>query len=123
MRPVTWESIIEACMDINYKMIGKRIRRYRLSKNITQEEMAFQIGTSPAYICNIEQGKKKASLQKLCEISEVLGVTINDLIYSSAISSQGNKSKEFSDLLSLCTKEDQGLILSNMSSIIQMFIS
>ena len=110
-------------MDINHKTIGKRIRRYRLSKNITQEELAFQINTSAAYISNIELGKKKASLQKLCEISEILGVTINDLVYSPAERTQGVKTKEFNELLSLCPIEDQQLLLNNLSSIIQTLIS
>lgn len=110
-------------MDLNYRMIGKRIRRFRLSRKITQEEMAFQVGTSAAYICNIEQGKKKASLQKLCEISEILGVTVNDLVYSSAVIPPGAKSKEFNDLMSLCPAEDRKIILANMSSIIQTFIT
>ena len=85
--------------------------------------MAFQVGTSAAYICNIEQGKKKASLQKLCEISEILGVTVNDLVYSSAVIPPGAKSKEFNDLMSLCPAEDRKIILANMSSIIQTFIT
>ncbi len=110
-------------MDLNYKTIGKRIRRYRLSKNITQEELAFQINTSSAYISNIELGKKKASLQKLCEISEIFGITINDLIYNPAERTQGIKTKEFNDLLSLCPVEDQQLLLNNMSSIIQTLLS
>ena len=110
-------------MDINYHIIGKRIRRYRLSRNITQEELAFQIETSAAYVSNIEHGKKKASLKKLCEISEILGVTINDLLYNSTEQTLGEKANEFSELLSLCPPEDQKLILTNMSSIIQTFIS
>ena len=110
-------------MEINYMLIGKRIRRFRLSKNITQEELAFQIGTSAAYISNIEHGKKKASLQKLCEISEILGVTVNDLLYSSSDQRPDNRSKEFAELLSLCSVEDQEIILSNLSSIIQTFIT
>lgn len=110
-------------MDLNYHMIGKRIRRYRLSRSITQEEMAFQIGTSAAYVSNIERGKKKASLQKLCEISEILGITVNDLIYNSAERTFTGKSKEFTDLLSLCPVEDQQVLLNNISSIIQTFIS
>ena len=110
-------------MELDYKQIGKRIRRYRLARNITQEEMAFQVGTSAAYISNIEQGKKKASLKKLCEISEFLGVTVNDLVYGAAIRSLTSNFKEFNELLSLCPIEDQEIILSNMSSIIQTFIS
>ena len=110
-------------MDLNYSMIGKRIRKFRNSRNITQEEMAFRVGTSAAYISNIEQGKKKASLQKLCEISDILGITVNDLVYSTDVWPLGTKSKEFNELMALCPIEDQKLILSNMSSIIQAFIS
>ena len=110
-------------MDLNYKMIGKRIRRFRLSKNITQEELAFQINTSASYISHIECGNKKASLQKLYEISEVLGVTLDDLIYNAKEQSSGEYSKEFGELLSLCSVEDQKLLLNNFSAIIHTFIS
>ena len=68
-------------MDIDYIAVGKRIREFRLQKRFTQEELAFRITSSASYISNIESGKKKPSLQKLVEISEVLGVTINDFIY------------------------------------------
>jgi len=110
-------------MELNYLIIGKRIRRFRMSRNITQEELAFQIDTSAAYISNIERGKKKASLQKLCEISEILGVTVNDLIYNSAERTPDTGSKEFAELLSLCPPEDQQILLTNISSIIQALIS
>ena len=67
---------------IDYYIVGSRIRQYRIERNITQEELAFQVDTSAAYISNIERGIKKPSLQKLSEIAEVLQVTVNDLIYS-----------------------------------------
>lgn len=66
---------------IDYYIVGSRIRQYRIEKNITQEELAFQVETSAAYISNIERGIKKPSLQKLSEIAEVLQVTINDCIF------------------------------------------
>ena len=110
-------------MNVNYHTIGKRIRRYRLSRNITQEELAFQVETSAAYISNIERGKKKASLETLFGISEVLGVTVNDLVYNTAERAPEAKTKELTELLSLCPPEDQQLILSHMTSIIQTFIS
>ncbi|WP_175475280.1 helix-turn-helix domain-containing protein [Butyrivibrio sp. ob235] len=51
-------------MKINYKTIGKRIKIFRNEKNITQEQLAYQINSSPSHICNIERGIKKPSLQK-----------------------------------------------------------
>ena len=47
---------------MNQEKIGKFIAQCRKEKNITQEELAFEINTSPAYICNIERGKKKEVL-------------------------------------------------------------
>ena len=109
-------------MDLNYVLIGKRIKRFRLYKNITQEELAFEIKTSSAYISNIERGKKKPSLQKLYEISEILGVTINDLVYSSSDNVSVLNNKELSEMISLCTPEKQQLLINSISSIIQSYI-
>ena len=110
-------------MSINYLIIGKRIRYYRLSKRITQEELAFRIGTSAAYISNIESGKKKPSLQKLAQISEVLKITVNDLIYTPGVNLDSLSSPELSELISKCSVEKQELILKNISEIIQSFIT
>ncbi|MCR5330194.1 MAG: helix-turn-helix domain-containing protein [Lachnospiraceae bacterium] len=74
-------------MDIDYIDVGMRIRYFRRQKRISQEELAFRIESTAAYISSIECGKKKPSLQKLVQISEVLGVTVNDFIYTTAASS------------------------------------
>ena len=68
-------------MIVNYSAIGKKIKHSRQMHDLTQEDLAFEIDTSPAYISNIERGKKKPSLQKLIEITEILEITINDLLY------------------------------------------
>ena len=52
-------------MTINYHAVGNRIRAYRLDKGITQEELAFRVNTSSAYISNIENAKKRPSLSDL----------------------------------------------------------
>ncbi len=68
-------------MKVSYRSIGARIREYRLERNMTQEDLAYSIGSSPSYICHIENGRKKVSLTKLVDIAEILDVTINDLVY------------------------------------------
>ena len=110
-------------MEINYVRLGQRIKRFRKNKNITQEELAFELNTSSSYVSNIECGKKKPSLSKLVKISEVLGVTINDLIYSAPDNSLLLNNKELSELISLCTPEKQQLLIDSISSIIKSFIT
>ena len=67
-------------MDIDYIKLGRRIRYFRKLQGYTQEEFAFELNTSPAYISNIERGIKKPSLQKLLEICRLLQISPNDLL-------------------------------------------
>lgn len=66
---------------VNYEAVGNRIRKLRTDKGMTQEELAFRLGSSAAYLSNIENGIKKPSLTKLTDIARQLDVTLNDLIY------------------------------------------
>ena len=65
---------------LDYKEIGERIRSYRKKNGYTQEQLAFTISTSTAYISYIERAIKKPSLQKLAQIAEVFGIPIDSLI-------------------------------------------
>ncbi len=98
---------IGKAMEIDYKIIGKRIRSLRISKNVSQEQLAFLINSSPSYISNIERGVKKPSLQKLIEIAEVLDVTVNDFIYNSSTPYIIYDNKELSNIISECTPDMQ----------------
>ena len=109
-------------MHVDYIIVGKRIRLFRSHKKITQEELAFRIGTSAAYISNIESGKKKPSLQKLVQISEVLGVTVNDFIYSSYDMSDLQQGI-VSHTAGHPTDDNQQLLIKNLSALINSFIT
>ncbi len=103
---------------INYKVIGSRIRQYRKDREISQEELAFLVKTSPAYISNIERGIKKPSLQKLKEIADVMHVTVNDFIYDTSYSSNAFVDHDFQHIISYCTPEKQRIITKNIAEII-----
>ena len=110
-------------MSINYQSIGQRIKYFRKEKRITQEELAFRIMTSAAYISNIESGKKKPSLQKLTEIAESLGITINDLIYLPTLNASSFNVSEINKMISHCPPEKQLLLLQSISTILQTIIT
>ncbi len=110
-------------MSINYQTVGLRIRNFRMERGISQEELAFQVNTSAAYISNIENGHKRPSLSKLIEISEVLGVTMNDLIYTSSPDNPFSDNVELNEMISLFTPEKQKLLINHISAIIKSFIT
>jgi len=64
-------------MDIN-KYIGEKIRTYRLSKNINQEELAEYLGVSIQSISRYELGDRKTDNDVLFKLADYFNVSIND---------------------------------------------
>ena len=74
-------------MNIDYKLIGERIKRARKSKGITQENMAERLNVSIGYVSQVERGVTKISLDLLGAISTILECDVAVLISESAINS------------------------------------
>jgi transcriptional regulator with XRE-family HTH domain len=69
-------------MKINYKLIGKQIKEFRLAKNLTQEQLAELCDISNIHISNIERGSGSISLATLEKLARELDFEINVNIYS-----------------------------------------
>ena len=105
-------------MDINYVNLGKRIRYYRKLQGYTQEDFAFALDTSPAYVSNIERGIKKPSLQKLFEICSILNITLNDLL--PAVPAGYDNHMNFDTLVKQYPEGSRQKILQCLAEIIQI---
>ena len=63
-----------------YFIIRKNIKKFRLEKNLTQQDLADMTEMSREYICDIENEKrnKHLTIAVLGRISEALGIDIAD---------------------------------------------
>ena len=61
------------------KKFGARLQKIRLSKSITQEELAYKIEKTTHYISDIENGKRKPNLNTVIDLFVALEVTPNEL--------------------------------------------
>jgi DNA-binding XRE family transcriptional regulator len=59
------------------KVLGKKIQKRRKELDLTQEEVAFKIGISRAYMGYIEQGRYAPSLEVLGKIAKTLKTSIS----------------------------------------------
>ena len=66
----------------NMETIGANIRRERMLRRMSMEELSEILQLSTAFIGLIERGQRGAKLANLMKISEVFGITVNDLVYS-----------------------------------------
>ncbi len=59
--------------------IGENIKRLRLAKSMTQEQLAQRLNLSPQAVSKWENGATAPDIQLLPELSVLLGVTIDEL--------------------------------------------
>ena len=67
-------------MNVNFKLIGKRIQEVRKQQEMTQAELAALTDMSDSYISYIETAKKQATLESLLLTSNALGITVDELL-------------------------------------------
>lgn len=61
------------------KRVGQNIKRLRLKKKWSQEQLAFEADLHRAYIGQIERGEKNIGLSNLQRIATALGVPAQKL--------------------------------------------
>ena len=76
-------------MNIDYKLIGERIKKARKLMGMTQDMMAEKLGVSIGYVSQVERGITKISLDLLGAISSILECDIASFITESATNSPG----------------------------------
>lgn len=102
---------------MDYKTIGHRIRKYRKSNNLSQEQLAERIGISPTHMSHIETGSTKLSLPVLVNIAVSLNTSTDSLLF---------EQKKFSpdDLIKVvtkCNEKQQAVIMSVITSVAEFF--
>ena len=62
-----------------YKQVGDNIRKYRKEKQLSQESLAFEVGSTRNYIGCIERAEKFPSLGLLFDVAKVLNIEVKEL--------------------------------------------
>lgn len=71
------------------KIIGQRIRNYRMSKGLSQEKLAEMAGCHPTYIGQLERGEKNATIESVEKIVSALEVSMSQFFEGLGAQSTG----------------------------------
>lgn len=97
-------------MEIDYKLMAKRISSIRKEKGLTQAKLAEKANLTNNYISNIETQHSIPSLETLVKICAALEVTPNDLLLGTVQTSSEYLLQESVEMLSKCTPKERRLI-------------
>lgn len=103
---------------MEYKSIGKNIRKCRDELGITQEKLAEMVNLSVSYMGAIERGEKLPKLKVFISIANALKVSSDVLL--SGVLDVGNQiiASELSEELSSLSKSDQIRIFNVLRTMI-----
>jgi len=62
-----------------HQKFGRRIRRLRIEKQLSQEKLAFEANLHRTYLGSIERGERNPSLKNIEAIANALGVKLSEL--------------------------------------------
>ena len=97
-------------MALDYTIIGERLKKARLEKNLTQEQLAEKIDVSIAFLSRVERGNSHINLKRLNQLCDLLDVSEGYLLNGASSSSENYLDKEFTDLIKSVSPEKQKLI-------------
>ena len=98
-------------MQIDYVLVGKRVREHRIYKQLRQETLAWNAEMSTSYLSSIENGKKEASLRSLERIASALGISIEYLLFGENNYDENNYFPELYAILNGCNNIDRRIIV------------
>lgn len=105
-------------MELNYALIGIRIKKIRKAQKITQDKLSEMAGISPQHLSQIESAKTKLSLPALISICNALNVTTDKILCDVLTAETTNEiSADIEEVFRDCTADEVYLMLSVAESV------
>lgn len=95
------------------KLLGQRIRNLRNDRRMSQEELSFKAGISPAHLGQIERATKNPTIDTISKIATALDIPIAALFTADAVSSPAQNAvvgKINAQLLSMSEDEQKDIL-------------
>ena len=97
-------------MALDYTIIGERLKKARLEKNLTQEQLAEQIDVSIAFLSRVERGISHINLKILNQICYILGISEGLILNGASEDSSDYLNADFKEILEKASPDKQKLI-------------
>ena len=98
-------------------LLWEAIRNERKDKRITQEELAEMLEVSPTHVKHIESGHRKPSIEILFEITKILNISLDGVVFSKNESARTDTREKVNRLLDVSDEASLHFILSVLEAL------
>ena len=102
---------------LEYKLLGERIRAARLTKGLSQEQLAEIVGLTSQHISHTEVASTKISLPALVKIANALNTSIDKLLKDNLYDSKPYLLDDFQELFNDCDSDEVYVMLEAATAV------
>lgn len=92
---------------VNYEDVGNKIRERRNFLKVTQENLANDINVSASFISDIENGRRKMSLETMIKISNALKTSLDYFVLDNVKDIKTKNNIKFDELKNILETVDE----------------
>lgn len=106
-------------MALDYAIIGQRLKKARIKKKLTQENLAEELDISVAFLSRVERGLSHINLKRLGQICGILGISEGEILNGTSSNSEQYLISEFNEVMKKASPEQQQLIYKLAKTVIE----
>ena len=96
---------------LDFQLIGRRVRDFRMDCGLTQEKLAEAAELSVPYVSHIERGKQKPRISNFIRLASALGITVDTLLLGWQPAEAAAIDPDVKALLEDCSPRERQVIL------------
>lgn len=98
-------------MPLDYEKIGRRIKKIRKQKHLSQAFVCEQLNRDRSYLCYIETAKRYPTLDGIVEIANYFEVSVDVLLGDGLVHNEAEINNALVDIFRDCSEYEKKLIL------------
>ena len=101
---------------------GAFIKKHRLAKKMTQEELATALGVTKKSVCYFESGRTFPSQDNIFKLAKVLDMSLDEFVFGVSIFNHEISIPQINQMLQTLSDKEQGMALATLSTIVETII-
>ena len=101
---------------------GAFIKKHRLAKKMTQEELAVALGVTKKSVCYFESGRTFPSQENIFKLATILDMSLDEFVFGVSRFNHEISIPQINEMLQTLSDREQGMALGALSTIIETII-
>ena len=101
---------------------GAFIKKHRLAKKMTQEELATALGVTKKSVCYFESGRTFPSQENIFKLAKILDMSLDEFVFGVSIFNHEISIPKINQMLQTLSDKEQGMALATLSTIVETII-